>query len=506
MYPAINCKVDSVPDSASGLNIELNQPDQLGNFYSRTSSCAAGSSPGNNPSVGGKQPFFDYPEAVTLADRTMAEYRNMPSRFASAMPVTTGLATADYSGCATGGRDKAETVNDSSVCSRSSDGSKLREQLKRLLDHSLLQSYVETNPGFLQKLKLDGLVKKALHDFFKNSTYHFPPVISVNDQVQAEQLLNWFAQSEPGRRLYRKAVANNLVAVERLLRGAGVDINHQSTKSGNTPIMAAALANHWTMVSLLLDANASVDKQDESGLHLLDLIFCARRNYRITGEQQHTLTLKALQNQPDAQIKVAQGSTTKLLSLHAFQHAVKRNCFLLCNALLQENAPLVSALKQYQTGSQLIMNVVSDYRDLATATTYLLNLKDSKGQRLFNLNCKTQYGETLLILAAQKGNTNTMRALLKAPGGGQNINDSVVTKGLSPIRWTAYTYAHYYSKRYKNGFILKELRMYGAEPKPASYVLKRPDSDYGYSGSFGSFGSYGGGGGSDCCMDSGGGF
>lgn len=529
MHPAVNLNVERVLSSVSGSYSECNQP---ANFQGRASSCVSAGSFGNTPSVAGKQPPlpWDYSAAVTLADRTTTECRNIPSRFAHAMP--TPAVTAEYTSRATGNRDNAETVNDSPFCSEADGG--WREQLKRLLDSSLLYGggmqqtsgrkeplcelsekallktillakdlypeikpddvrCINIRPGFLQTRKYEGLVKDALNDFFKNSTHDFSPVSPVSDQLQrAEQLLQRFAQTKSGQRLYRKAVANNMVALESLLRGAGVDINHQSPKSGNTPIMAAALANRWTMVSLLLDAKASVHQQNKSDYHLLELIFNAWLGYKITDEQQQTFTLKALRNQPEAQIKLTQNGQTKLLAVYAFQYAVMRKCWSFCNALLKENPLLVSVLKQYQTGSKLIMDVVTNYRDPAAATTYLVNLKDANGRALFNLNCKNLMGETLLMLAIKKGNTHTVNSLLNAPDILRNINDSVVCLSERPTHWTAYTYAHYYSEYYQNRHILRELMMHGAEHRPASRVKKRePDSSsYGHSYHFGGF-SYG---------------
>ncbi|WP_257266138.1 ankyrin repeat domain-containing protein [Endozoicomonas sp. ONNA2] len=109
----------------------------------------------------------------------------------------------------------------------------------------------------------------SVADFCKNSTHDCSPLES-GDQVQSaeQRLLQQFVRTKSGKRLYRKAVANNLVALERLLREAGVNINHQSSKSGNTPIMAAARSGHWAMVSLLLGEEASVNIQNKSNYHL----------------------------------------------------------------------------------------------------------------------------------------------------------------------------------------------------------------------------------------------
>ncbi|WOG27701.1 ankyrin repeat domain-containing protein [Endozoicomonas sp. 8E] len=518
MRPAKNSELDSLFSPVSGAISECNQP---GNFKGRASTCVDAGSFGNSPTVVGGHPSYhqDYSAAVTLADRMATERRNMPSRFANAM---------EYTSCATANRDKAEPVNGSPFHSESD--SRLREQLeelslsdpsvlhgdrlqqtgerkgshsykaKALLETILLQKALcpeikpdgrsGKSPGFFQKRKLNGLITKAVDNFFKNSTHHFSPASSVSGQAQrVEQLLHCFARTESGQRLYRKAVANNLVALESLLRKAGVDINHQSPKSGNTPIIAAAKANHWSMVSLLLEEKATVHQQNKSDYHLLELIFSAWGNYKITDEQQRELTLKALENQPEAQINMADGQA-KLLAVYAFQHAVLRNCWSFCNQLLEKIPHLVSALKQEQIGSKLMIDVVMNYRDQDTATKYLVNLKDSAGRRLFNLNCKTQAGKTLLMLAAKNGNTRTMTTLLNTPDAVENINAFTTTSLPGPpSRWTAYTYAHYYSEVRQNRYILEELVRRGARRVPAYKVKeKEPDSSSGHSYHFGSYG------------------
>lgn len=530
----IMIKVDSLHNTAPDLHRESNHPGKPGNFQGRTSSCTGDSNPGNNPSAVGKQSSCDYSVAVlvSLADRMMTECSNMP----------TPMVKAEYTGYASSSRDKAETLNGSSICSRASDGSELREQPEKLLYISLLYgggflqtekrkkilsekvlletillgadlsseikpdgSYVTTSPSLLKNNKKNGLVKNAVADFFKNSTHDFSPFGPLCDQIQtAKELLCQFARTESGQRLYRKAVANNLVALERLLRWAGVDINHQSPKSGNTPIIAAALANHWTMVSLLLDAKVSVDKQNKSDEHLLELIFSARINNKITTEQQHELTLKVLESQPKAQIKVAQGKKEKLLAVYAFQFAVTRNYLTLCDALLQRNAFLVSALKQDAIGSKLNMDEVTDYYDLASATSYLVNLKDNEGWPLFNLNCKTDNGKSLLRLAHEKGNNNTVMSLVDALNGVQNVNVRVFRLE-KPPQSSACTYAHH-SDIYQDRLTFSMPVKYGAAPLPASSVKKRASyKKYGHSYSST---SHGGGDSSDCgtgggCCDDG---
>ncbi|MBO9495917.1 hypothetical protein J7438_17775 [Thalassotalea sp. G20_0] len=458
----------------------MNQTDFTGYFPGLGKTCAGRID--NKLPVMGKPPSCDYSGGVKLADRTTAENSNMTSRLKNVLLQTS--------------RGK-ETLSNKVL-------------LERILlaEDPCSETQLKTSLGFFKQYKQDRLVKKAVNDFFKNST-HFSPVDLVCDALpQAEQLLDAFVQTQSTQRLYRKAVANNLVNLESILRKAGVDINHQSLKSGNTPIMAAARAKHWEMVSLLLDKKTCVDTHNKSDYHLLEIIFCARDKKKITDQQQYELTLKVLQRQPDARIKVAQGKEEMLLALYAFKYAISEKNWPLCDALLEQNECLVTELQQEPIRSKIIMDVVTGYYDRPITTKYLANLKNSKGQPLLNLNCKTARGETLLMLALKKGKTQTVRSLLKTPGALQNINDTVYFQSKNPNRWSAYTYAHYYSNYYQNGFLLDELERLGALPRRAGFLKKRPsDNNHGHSNSFGVLvlddGDCDGGGGGSC--DGGGG-
>ncbi|WP_422446012.1 MULTISPECIES: ankyrin repeat domain-containing protein [unclassified Endozoicomonas] len=487
MLPTIkvNVTVEIAYPSASGLKngLKLNQPDHTGYFPGRGKTSVG--SWGKKLPVMGKCPSCDYSGGVKLADRTTAEKRNMTSLLTNVMQQTS---------------PGKETISNKVL-------------LKRILlaGDPCSEIQLNTSLGFWQNFKQNGLVKKAVSDFFKNSTHDcFPDGSVCGSLLQAERLLDTFVKTKSARRLYRKAVANNLVCLESLLRKAGVDINYQSLKSGNTPIMAAARAKHWEMVSLLLDKETCVDTHNKSDYHLLEIIFCARDKKKITDKQQYELTLQVLKRQPNARIKVAQGKEEMLLALYAFKYAISEKNWLLCDALLEKNECLVTELQQEPIRSKIIMDVVTGYYDRPITTKYLANLTNSKGQPLLNLNCKTARGETLLMLALKKGKTQTVLSLLKTPGALQNINDTVYFQSKNPNWWSAYTYAHYYSNYYQNGFLLDELERRGALPRRADFLKKRPsDNNHGHSYSFGAFvlddGDCDGGGGGGGSCDGGGG-
>ncbi|MGO0307772.1 ankyrin repeat domain-containing protein [Endozoicomonas acroporae] len=473
----VNLTVNISLPSTSGLNYEMNQTDHTGYFPGLGKTCAGRID--DKLAVMGKPPSCDYPGGVKLADRTTAENSNMTSRLTNVVLQTS--------------RGK-ETLSNKVLLER-----------MLLAEDPCSETQLKTSLGFFKKFKQDRLVKKAVSDFFKNSN-HFSPVDLVCDALpQAEQLMATFVQTQSAQRLYRKAVANNLVNLESILRKAGVDINYQSPKSGNTPIMAAARAKHWEMVSLLLDKKTCVDTHNKSDYHLLEIIFCARDKKKITDKQQYDLTLKVLKRQPDARIKVAQGKEEMLLALYAFKYAISEKNWQLCDALLEQNEFLVTELQQEPIRSKIIMDVVTGYYDRPITTKYLANLKNSKGQPLLNLNCKTARGETLLMLALKGGKSQTVISLLSTPGGVQNINDTVYFESRSPHRWSAYTYAHYYSEYYQNRYLLNLLERCGASPIRASCLKKRPppDNNHGHSYRFGVLvlddcdGGGGGGGGCD---------
>ncbi len=65
-----------------------------------------------------------------------------------------------------------------------------------------------------------------------------------------------FISSDQAERLHRKSAYYNYTNLEKALRGAGVNINAQSKKSWNTPIISAALNEHWDMVDTLIDVKS----------------------------------------------------------------------------------------------------------------------------------------------------------------------------------------------------------------------------------------------------------
>lgn len=119
------------------------------------------------------------------------------------------------------------------------------------------------------------LIKHSVNQYIK--TLKSAKSLSVGrlSEQQWVKLLDGFVKSPQGERLYRKAVASNLAGIEEFLRSEGVNIDHQSSKSGNTPLIAAALNEHWNMVLTLIDSGAKANMLNNDGSHILELIFKA---------------------------------------------------------------------------------------------------------------------------------------------------------------------------------------------------------------------------------------
>ena len=99
-------------------------------------------------------------------------------------------------------------------------------------------------------------------------------------------ILPCFMDSRSGQRLHRKAAASNFTTIENTMRTGGVDISAPSKKSGNTPLISAALNNHWDMVTTLLDAAppGSVTRVNNEGEDLLKLLLTGTAAHKALGE------------------------------------------------------------------------------------------------------------------------------------------------------------------------------------------------------------------------------
>lgn len=258
----------------------------------------------------------------------------------------------------------------------------------------------------------------------------------LNEQRWLE-LLDGFVKSPQGERLYRKAVASNMAGIEKLLRGAGVNIDHQSSKSGNTPLIAAALNNHWDMVLTLIDAGARPNILNKDEQHILGLIFEASSKKKIDNDQRNNYVVKILKQHGGKTITVVDKAQS--ISGYAAKLAALRGDISLLKLLVSEVPRLGRDLELHHDGQKILVLLVTSDENLSEVVKYILQAKYSNGTSVFNPYFKTTRGDTPLMLAAKYRKSYTMQVLLEDPNIRQDIDKTRYFRGRE---WSAFTYAH----------------------------------------------------------------
>lgn len=350
------------------------------------------------------------------------------------------------------------------------------------------------------------LIEEAVNNLFQllKKTEGLPTNSGPNG---FDHLLGQLAKSPSGEKLYRKAVAGNMSGIEYLLRSAGVNINHQSKKSGNTPLIAAVLNHHWDMVSTLIEAGAAASATNKTGQHVLQLLFKYRLD-KIDDVQHQDLIIKILAKQKDnKKIKLSDGDIS--LSVYAFRQAATIGHLPLLNKLLYRTPNTMDELKRNGEAKEVLILLATSHANLSQVVKHLLDVKDRNGCRVFNPDCRGRSGRTLLMIAAKYRKCETMRVLLEDSTVVAKINEGILINGK---KWTAYTYAHSQGSMNmmqqlanKGAEKIKAPRQPGSDSYPTSGSLSYNSSPfynhYSYHdyGDCGGSGSYCGGSGGDSC-------
>lgn len=251
-------------------------------------------------------------------------------------------------------------------------------------------------------------------------------------------LLEQFAKSPYGERLYRKSAAENLVAIESSLRTAGVNIDHQSRKSGNSPLIAAVLGCHWDMASTLINSGAKANTSNKTGQHVLRLLFQAKPSKMIDDNQRNELIVQVLKQQGDNRtIELPSGAMH--LSVYAVKQAALSRNIPLLGRILYETPLITNELGQNMQAQEILRSLVTSSENLSEVVEYLLKVKTSSDIKVFNPDFSTINGDTPLMLAAKCRKYVTMKVLLDDPVVVANINK---TRTDLQINWSAYTYVH----------------------------------------------------------------
>lgn len=309
-------------------------------------------------------------------------------------------------------------------------------------------------------------INKAVNTFFK--TADLDGVRSDHPVDRASPLLSEFTQSKAGTWLHRKAVAKNLVQLESFVRKAGVNINHQCPKDGNTPLLTAVWHNRWEMAGSLLKAGASATVKNHHGNHLVSMLFQKWFEEKLPAAVHIDLIINMLTTQSRHQIE----KRDLLEPLGAYTFAMSAYCgnVRLCKAILQKFPDLARDFRGNRVIDKTLMNVVSGSTHISSVPAllrvirYLLTVADEQGKRLVDMSTKTSNGETFLIRAVLKGKYSIVEELLDDPAVRSTINEQTMSKQ----KWTAYTYAH----QKKKSDIMRLLVRHGADkckvPKSSS--------------------------------------
>ena len=320
------------------------------------------------------------------------------------------------------------------------------------------------------------LIRDAVSKFFQ-SLKKAEGLSANSGSVEGDQLLTQLAKSPSGERLYRKAAAKNLGRIECVLRSAGVDINHQSKKSGGTPLIAAVLNHHWDMMYTLVESGAVASVSNKSDQHVLKLIFDYRSKKKIDDKQCQDLVLKVLTEQKDNE-KIKQSGGEITLSVYAFRQAVMTGDTLFLGKLLFKTPNTMQELMKNREAQEVLTLLVTCPDNLSHVVKYLLDVKDRWGNQVFNPDYKGRSGKYPLMMAAKYGKCETMKVLLNDPTVIATINDPKMVNGR---KWTAYTFAH--SRGSRN--MMEQLASKGAIRLPAPPPLPHsgPTSGSRYSSS-----------------------
>ena len=309
-------------------------------------------------------------------------------------------------------------------------------------------------------------INKAVNTFFK--TADLDGVGTERSVDRASPLLSEFTQSEAGAWLHRKAVARNLVQLESFVRKAGVNINHQCPKEGNTPLMTAVLHNRWEIAGSLLKAGASATVKNYHGNHLVAMLFQKWFEEKLPAAVHIDLIINMLTTQSRHQI--AKRDLLEPLGEYTFTMSAYCGNVRLCKAILQKFPGLARDFRGNRVIDRTLMNVVNGSTHISSVPAllrvirYLLTVADEQGKRLVDMSTTTPKGETFLIRAVLKGKYSIVEELLDDPAVRSTIN----AQTNSVQKWTAYTYAH----QKKKSDIMRLLVRHGADkckvPKSSS--------------------------------------
>ena len=298
-------------------------------------------------------------------------------------------------------------------------------------------TFTGDNQSIKKKALSERLVHKAVNDYFGRILRQKTSSPSSDNHERAILLRTMLAKSTSGTRLHRKAAANDLRALEAVIRHAGTDINCQSNKSGITPLLWAAINRHWTMALTLLEAGAYVHLKGFHGQHFLAQVFTARRAQEIPVAQYRQLICTVLLEQAELQLVV--GHHAETVFAYVWKNIVAQADVPLLEYLIKAIPSIKAQLKSHQVVERMMIVVIAEISDRPDFVSYLMGLLDSDGNPLINMNHTLDNGDTLLMLAVKCHKRQTVKVLLEDPVVVANINRVNERQGFN---YSAYTCAY----------------------------------------------------------------
>ena len=251
--------------------------------------------------------------------------------------------------------------------------------------------------------------------------------VAATDHVPNElEIFSWFLCGKHGKKLHRRSVTSSDMQVEAFLRVAGVDINFQDEKSGDTPLILASRAHNATLplVKTLIGSGAKiglVNKHGRDAIHeAVDAINrkTPYRNDSLFNTVEYLIRHGANVNQP------LTTCTCFRISLASF--AIPRTELRTANLF-------ISSLENFN-GSVLLELVLEKQADNPDIIRSLASVNG------FDPNIRNARGNTPLILACMYYRPECLKALLEHP---QIDLEATVVRPVQTFdkNWSAYSFA-----------------------------------------------------------------
>ena len=250
--------------------------------------------------------------------------------------------------------------------------------------------------------------------------------VAATDHVPDDlEIFNWFLCGKHGKKLHRRSVTSSDIQVEAFLREAGVDINFQDEKSGDTPLILASRAHNATLVKTLIDSGAKIDLVNRHGrdaIHeAVDAISTNKTPYRndsLFSTVECLIRHEANVNQPL--------TTCSCFQISLANYAIPRTELRTANLF-------ISSLEDFN-GSVLLELVLEKQADNPDIIRSLASVNG------FDPNIRSARGNTPLILACMYYRPECLKALLEHP---QIDLEATVVRPVQTFdkNWSAYSFA-----------------------------------------------------------------